>query len=409
MDTWTSSVDAGACQVPAHDRFQPAEAECPGDDLSQPLTPFESALTAGGAASDIAIAGLGIWTPHYASAETVFDALIAPEPDITLPALPGAKAMDAADLWPEAVRAIAAGVAAWNIDLNGCPMVFATAKGDIRRVIRHLDSPDTAPPRLADDARLITDQCGFSDQVVCISAACASSLAALCEAHLILATQPHKPRVAVITVDLAAAFVIDGFCSLRAAADGRCRPFDARRTGLTIGSAAAWAHLERVGHRASGMQLIGWGIAGDATHLTAPDPQGGGLRRAVIDALSMAGLPPEGIDCILAHGTGTPFNDAMEARVFAELFPHRPPLTAAKGLLGHTLGASGLLELAVAGEILRRQIIPPIFGLESAGYSGINPVCGRPLYPKQPVRTILKTASGFGGINVAVLMRRSEA
>lgn len=314
---------------------------------------------------------------------------------------------DAADFWPELLAAISHHVKAWDIDLTGCPLIFASAKGDIRRTLRTLDQSGDAIPHLADDARHLARLCGFSDQVICLSTACASSLAALCEAQLILATQPHTPRVAVITADLASTFVMDGFRSLRATAADRCRPFDACRTGLTVGSGAAWAFLERPGEIRDSMELIGWGIANDATHLTAPDPLGGGLRSAIEDALYMADIPPTDIDVLLGHGTGTPFNDAMEARVFAQLFPHRPPLTAAKGLLGHSLGASGLLELALADEILRRQFIPPIFGLRTIAYPGLNPVRGRPMRPDQPIRTLLKTASGFGGVNTALIVRRA--
>ena len=353
------------------------------------------------------IRGLGIWTPRYGSGEDIFNAMAMPESEITpsyvAASAPGAP--DAAELWPELLAAISSRVQAWDIDLSGCPLIFASAKGDIRRTLRTLNQPGDAIPHLADDARHIARLCGFSDQVICLSTACASSLAALCEAQLILATQPHTPRVAVITADMASAFVMDGFRSLRATAADLCRPFDARRTGLAVGSGAAWAVLERPGEIRDSIELLGWGIANDATHLTAPDPMGGGLRSAIEQALAVADIPPEYIDVLLAHGTGTPFNDAMEARVFAQLFPHRPPLTAAKGLLGHSLGASGLLELALAAEILRQQLIPPIFGLRKTDYPGLHPVCGQALRLDRPIRTILKTASGFGGVNAAVMVR----
>ncbi|MGC8560493.1 MAG: beta-ketoacyl synthase N-terminal-like domain-containing protein [Phycisphaerae bacterium] len=356
----------------------------------------------------VVIRGLGIWTPRYRSAADIFTALATPESQITpsyvAPSTPAAP--DGAELWPDALAAISDGVKGWDIDLNDCPLVFASAKGDIRRTLRPLDQPGNTIPHLADDARRMAHLCGFSDQIICLSTACASSLAALCEAQLILATQPDIPRVAVITVDLASTFVMDGFRSLRATAADLCRPFDVCRTGLAVGSGAAWAFLERSAGTTDSMEIIGWGIANDATHLTAPDPTGGGLRSAIEQALAVADIPRADVDVVLAHGTGTPFNDAMEARVFAHVFPHRPPLTAAKGLLGHSLGASGLLELALAAEILQHQLIPPICGLRTTDYQGLNPVCGRALRPDRPIRTILKTASGFGGVNAAVMVRR---
>ena len=99
----------------------------------------------------------------------------------------------------------------------------------------------------------------------------------------------------------------------------------------------------------------------------------------------------------------------MEAKVFAQLFPHRPPLTAVKGVLGHTLGASGLVELAIAQEMLRRQQVPPIAGLTQSDYAGINPVFQKSLWTPQPIHTVLKTASGFGGVNAAVIVGRCGA
>ena len=368
---------------------------------------FQHPKNSGGPLDVYAIRGLATWTPHYRSAAEIFRAMAACESEITPfhatacpPDLP-----DGAELWTDALAAISSGIKAWNIDLKGCPLVFASAKGDIRRTIRTLDQPGTEIPHLADDARMMARLSGFSDPVICLSTACASSLAALCEAQLILATQPNTPRVAVITVDLASTFVMDGFRSLRATAAELCRPFDACRTGLTVGSGAAWAFLERSAGTTDSMEMIGWGITNDAAHLTAPDPLGDGLRSAIEQALAGADIPSIDIDVVLAHGTGTAFNDAMEARVFARLFPHRPPLTAAKGLLGHSLGASGLVELALADEILRHQLIPPIFGLRTTDYPGINPVCGRALKPDRPIRTILKTTSGFGGVNAAVIVR----
>ncbi len=355
----------------------------------------------------VVIRGLGIWTPRYRSAAEIFTTMATPKSEITpsYAAASNPDAPDGAELWPDALAAISHGVKGWDIDLSDCPLVFASAKGDIRRTLRTLDQPGGAIPNLADDARRVALLCGFSTPVICLSTACVSSLAALCEAQLILATQPDTPRVAVITADLASNFVMDGFRSLRATAADLCRPFDACRAGLAVGTGAAWAFLERSRAKTNSMEIIGWGMGNDATHLTAPDPMGGGLRSAIEQALAVAGIPAADIDVLFAHGTGTPFNDAMEARVFAKLFPHRPPLTAAKGLLGHSLGASGLLELALAAEILQHRLIPPIFGLRTTDYPGLNPVCSQALRPDRPIRTILKTASGFGGVNAAVIVR----
>lgn len=356
-----------------------------------------------------AISGLGIWTPHYPSAEMLVAALFDALQAASLALGPEAPADDPADLWPQMVQAIGKGVRQWKVDCSDCPVIFATTKGDIRRTIQTVVQPVLPSPKLADAAAAIADACGLTGEVICISTACTSSLAALCEAHVLLTTDSAISRVVIIAADAASAFVRDGFGSLHALASTGIKPFDQSRDGLLPGSAAAWCYLERAGDSQDDLRLLGWGLANDAVHLTAPDAQGRGLRAAIADALASARKSPTDIDVVIAHGTGTAFSDAMEAKVFAELFPHRPPLTAVKGVLGHTLGASGLVELAIARDMLHRGQVPPIVGLIHSRYAGINPVMQRPLRPPRPVQTVLKTASGFGGVNAAVIVGRCGA
>ncbi len=357
---------------------------------------------AGGAAT--ALGGLGIWTPRYPSADMLFAALFDDPPADPLMSGVEPPAHDPADMWPQMVQVISRSVRQWKVDCSGCPVIFATTKGDIRRTIGSVAQARQPLPKLADDAVAMADACGLTGEVICISTACASSLAALCEAQLLLAADASIRRVAVITADVASAFVRDGFESLHALAGIGVRPFDQSRGGLLPGSAAAWCYLEHADESQGELRLLGWGLANDAAHLTAPDLQGRGLQAAIVEALASARKSPTDIDAIIAHGTGTAFSDAMEAKVFAELFPHRPPLAAVKGVLGHTLGASGLVELAIAREMLSRQQVPAVVGLNRSDYPGINPVFEKPLRPPQTVQTVLKTASGFGGINAAVIV-----
>ncbi len=352
--------------------------------------------------------GLGIWAPNYPSVEALCTPLFSDSPGAAPEACSRAATGDAATMWPEMMEAIINGVRGWDVDCGGCPLIFATAKGDIRRTLHTIDRNDDPLPTLADDAAAIANACGLDGEVIGISTACTSSLAALCEADLLLMTKPSIRRVVVVTADVASAFVCDGFQSLRAVAPAGVRPFDQSRGGLLPGSAAAWCYVERDGGKRDDLRLLGWGFANDAAHLTAPDSQGRGLRAAIFSAMESARQLPRDIDVIIAHGTGTAFSDAMEAGVFAEIFPHRPPLTAVKGLLGHTLGASGMVELAIAHEMLGRQCVPPIAGLDRSCYPGIDPVHGRPRVPVRPIRTVLKTASGFGGVNAAVMVGRRD-
>src|SRR5262249_22189236 len=157
--------------------------------------------------------------------------------------------------------------------------------------------------------------------------------------------------------DLLCRFVVAGFNCLRATAEV-ARPFDRDRQGLVLGEGAAIVvveeavHAERRGATVRA-QVLGTGAAADAVHMTAPDREGGGVVRAVLAALADAGLPPSAVDFVSAHGTGTSFNDAMEARALVRLFGERAtPVNSIKGAIGHTLGAAGAFEAVLCAEVL---------------------------------------------------------
>ena len=130
------------------------------------------------------------------------------------------------------------------------------------------------------------------------------------------------------------------------------------------------------------------------------------------NALAIAQLHPHDIDVIFAHGTGTRYNDAMETIAIKALFSpqnsptnHRPAVTAVKGLIGHTLGASALIETALAVRILETQLIPPITGLRNPESTGLDLVT-TPRFTT--VRHIMKIASGFGGLNAAIILSHPD-
>ncbi len=368
----------------------------------------------------IHVHGLQMWTPVYASAAAALAALLAPPPapppspptpSPRAPSPPSARsptpsrpAEPLSDAWQRVVDVMAAGVRQWGLDLRDCPLIFASTKGNIARTICWSRDGTHPPPALADDANQIAAACGLSSEVICISTACASGLAAICEAELLLHSGAYR-RVVVASADLASGFVHDGFASLRAIAPDACRPFDSQRSGMSLGTAAAWCMLESQASTEAGAAIIGWGMANDAAHLTAPDKEGRGLEAAIGRALQSATIGADEVDLIFAHGTGTAFSDGMEAGVFARMFPQRPPITACKGLLGHTLGVSGLAELAIAREMVAMQAAPSIFGLRQSDYPGIHLLHEAERRPTRPLRTILKTASGFGGVNAAVILQ----
>jgi 3-oxoacyl-[acyl-carrier-protein] synthase II len=216
-------------------------------------------------------------------------------------------------------------------------------------------------------------------------------------------------------VETLCAFVVNGFNCLRATTPDTVRPFDVRRSGLLLGEGAAMLVVEERDHaRARGartdVEVVGTGLAGDATHMTAPARDGAGAARAMRMALADARVAPSGVDCISAHGTGTVYNDAMEmaaiARVFGEATA-RIPVNSIKGAIGHTLGAAGSFEAIMCAQILRSGFIPATVNCEQ-----LDPAChldiviGTPR--RQPVRTVLSTSSAFAGNNAAIVLQRSD-
>jgi 3-oxoacyl-(acyl-carrier-protein) synthase len=212
--------------------------------------------------------------------------------------------------------------------------------------------------------------------------------------------------------DLLCRFVVAGFNCLRATAD-QARPFDAARRGLVLGEGGAILVLESAAHAAARgapvrARLLGAGAAGDATHMTAPDRDGGGAARAMASALATAGVPASAVGFVSAHGTGTAYNDAMEAVAIARVFgPRAVPVNSIKGAIGHTLGAAGAFEAVLCIEVLAHGLIPPTVGLETPdpACGGLDLVTGAPR--AVPVALALSTSSGFAGANGALVLGRA--
>lgn len=202
----------------------------------------------------------------------------------------------------------------------------------------------------------------------------------------------------------------NGFASLMITDAEACRPFDVSRRGLNLGEGAGMlilesaALLKRRGHRARAY-VLGYANATDAHHLTAPHPEGRGLKAALNQALNDAGAGKQQLAFINAHGTGTPDNDKVESKVLQELFP-KIPVVSTKGYTGHTLGAAGGIEAALTLIGLEQGQIPA-----NAGFSQIDPELG--LAPTMRNTEIhgsiaLSESLAFGGNNAAVVLGLEE-
>lgn len=287
--------------------------------------------------------------------------------------------------------------------IAGSPIFLSTLKGDIRRLedFLHKKSDNPYPGYelfLSDVGGRLAAGLGSTSSVRTVSSACVSGALAL-----VLAAEQvrfRRSRMSVVAAgDLVCFFVQSGFSSLGALSQQPCRPFDASRDGLSLGEGSAGVLLTGEDD-GTGPFLLGWGITNDASHLTGPSRTGEGLRRAIRICLSDAGIPPEEIGAIVAHGTGTRYNDSMEALALKATFPKGvPPICGIKGAIGHTLGAAGLIECVLALDILEKQVIPPTVGTTMPEHEDLHFWGGR---LRSPI--ILKTCSGFGGINVAVLI-----
>ncbi|MBL9137323.1 MAG: beta-ketoacyl-[acyl-carrier-protein] synthase family protein [Verrucomicrobiales bacterium] len=260
------------------------------------------------------------------------------------------------------------------------------------------------PGRFARDCALAL---GVTGPVQCVSAACISGLLALRQGAAMI-QRGQADVVHVVGVDVLSAFVVAGFASLKSMDPEGCRPFDRRRVGLSLGEGAGAMVLMRGDRDVPGTRLIGWGISNDANHLTGPSRDGAGLALAMNRALAKAGRPGREVDCLHAHGTGTPYNDAMESLAFRTVFPDpMPSVVASKGALGHTLGAAGVLESIICVRAMELGLLP---GTPRLGE--LDPVAPASMIlkptPKPGLRTIMKVNSGFGGTNAALVFERSH-
>src|SRR6266702_1327749 len=202
----------------------------------------------------------------------------------------------------------------------------------------------------------------------------------------------------------------NGFISLMITDDSPCKPFDRNRKGLNLGEGAAMLVMEaeevrRRRRRGARSFLLGYGSACDAYHLTAPKPDGAGLRSAITEALHDSGVAAGAIAFINAHGTGTPDNDRLESLVLAELLPGIPFLST-KGYTGHTLGASGAIEAVFTAACLELGTVPA-----NAGFATADPeLAGTPVRQGTKISgtVALSESLAFGGNNAVIVIGSGE-
>jgi len=255
----------------------------------------------------------------------------------------------------------------------------------------------------------------------CTVSACASSAHAIGDAYKIIQRGDADVMITGGSECAITQLGVAGFCALKALStrneepETASRPFDKTRDGFVIGEGAAMVILEELEHaRRRGApiygEIVGYGMTGDAYHVTAPDPKGAGAASCMKMALENAGLKPEQISYINAHGTSTPLNDKIETKAIKQIFggaAAKVPISSTKSMTGHLLGAAGAIEFVACCLALRDQIIPP-----TINYHTPDPECDLDYVPNQArkakLNICLSNSLGFGGHNVTLIVRKFE-
>jgi 3-oxoacyl-[acyl-carrier-protein] synthase-1 len=249
---------------------------------------------------------------------------------------------------------------------------------------------------------------GISGPSETISTACSSSAKVFASAERLIRLGLADAAV-VGGADTLCGSVLFGFNSLELVSTEPCRPFDANRNGISLGEAAGFALVERVqaGAAAAPLQLLGYGEASDAHHMSTPHPEGLGAERALDEALQRAGLAPEAIDYINMHGTSSQKNDEVEGALVARRFPARTHASSTKGFMGHTLGAAGIVEAVISLLAIERGLMPGTVNTRTLD-EGFGPQIR--LEPARgEVRYALSNSFGFGGNNCSLVFGKAQA
>lgn len=286
---------------------------------------------------------------------------------------------------------------------NKTALIIATTKGNID-LLQH-PNPVIATNRvyLPELGRILKDAFGFHHEPIIVSNACVSGVSAISVAKRLIKHDLYD-HAYVVGGDVVSEFVLSGFNSFQALSSSPCKPFSKNRNGITLGDATACAAITFDSSSTDAIEIIGDGSCNDANHISGPSRTGEGLYRSIQTALNEADIAAKEIDYISAHGTATLYNDEMEAIAFNRCQMSHIPLNSLKGYYGHTLGASALVETIIGLESMKRNTLFTSLGMDELGVS--QPLSIIQQQEKKEINLVLKTASGFGGCNTAVLFRK---
>ncbi len=302
-----------------------------------------------------------------------------------------------------AIRSVTEALTHTDLDVHGERTIFilSTTKGDVEE-LRFVAERDGDYHRPALSAQRIAEHVGIGGGAIVCCNACISGVSAQILADRLISCG-HYDNAVVCGADLVSSFTASGFLSFKSLSNEACRPFDADRQGLNLGEAAATIVFTRADSLRDGDWLFERGeMDNDAFHLSTPAPSGEGARK-VLEAV-MKGRDASELAFVSAHGTATMFNDQMESVAIEKAGLSSVPLTALKGWFGHTLGASGVLEVILGMMAVSESVVLPLRGFREIGVSG--KVNLSPELRATDKNSFLKMISGFGGCNAAALYRR---
>jgi len=282
--------------------------------------------------------------------------------------------------------------------------ILSTTKGNISLLKNESTLPEGV--YLSNLAQKLAYFFGFKTKPIVVSNACVSGVMVISVAKNMIQAGKYKDAF-VVAGDEISEFVISGFNSFQAIGSEPCKPYDKNRNGINLGEATAAVYITSTPSEDEKFKfkVLGDSAINDANHISGPSRTGDGLFASVQYAMKEAKVSSEQIDFISAHGTATLYNDEMEAISFNRMDLQKVPLNSMKGYYGHCLGASGLLESIIAMESALKNTLLSSKNFEEMGVSqDLNIIKEN---QSAEIKYILKTASGFGGCNAAIVLEKA--
>lgn len=305
------------------------------------------------------------------------------------------------------IQSVESAISQTEIKLSSTDTVFilSTTKGNIE-LIEENEMSEEIRNRISlfNTAKIIAEHFGEVNKPLVVSNACISGVLSVIIAKRLLQSGKYKHAV-ICGADVLSKFIISGFQSLNAMSKNICRPFDNKRDGINLGECAATVVLTTEKSLSKNILVNGGASTNDANHISGPSRTGLELSFAVKSAMQESEVVADDLSFISAHGTATLFNDEMEAKAFTHSALSQTPLHSLKGNFGHTLGAAGVLESIFTYQSLLDEIVLPSKNFETLGVSEKVNVSNA--LTKSIKTHALKTASGFGGCNAAIVYSRT--